>query len=115
MFLHVLVRAWQADLGEEAAEVAWERGLDVEGFFADGVNERESVGVKSESRANGADGGRGVEVIAVDGFWEQPKVRAALLGRLPGYRLSKFQDCLPERYALEVVERYLLNISPVTA
>lgn len=30
--------------------------------------------------------------------------------RLPGYRLSKFQDCLPERYALEVIEGYLLDV-----
>ena len=29
---------------------------------------------------------------------------------LPGYRLSKFQDCLPERFALEVIERYLLDV-----
>lgn len=43
------------------------------------------------------------------GFWEEPRIRTALLGKLPGYRLSKFQDCLPERYALETVERYLLE------
>lgn len=43
------------------------------------------------------------------GFWEEPRIRTALLGKLPGYRLSKFQDCLPEAYALETVERYLLS------
>jgi hypothetical protein len=25
-------------------------------------------------------------------------------------RCSKFQDCLPERFALEVIENYLLNV-----
>jgi len=29
---------------------------------------------------------------------------------LPGYRLSKFQDCLPERFALEMIESYLLDV-----
>lgn len=43
------------------------------------------------------------------GFWEEPKIRASVLGRLPEYRLSKFQDCLPERFALEVVETFLLG------
>ncbi len=43
-------------------------------------------------------------------FWDQPSVRRAVLAKLPGYRLSKFQDCLPERFALEVVERYLLDV-----
>lgn len=44
-------------------------------------------------------------------FWEAPDTRKAVLARLPNYRLSKFQDCLPERYALEVVERYLLDVA----
>jgi len=43
-------------------------------------------------------------------FWNQPDVRRAVLAKLPGYRLSKFQDCLPERFALEVLERYLLDV-----
>lgn len=42
-------------------------------------------------------------------FWDTPDTRKAVLARLPGYRLSKFQDCLPELFALEVVERYLLD------
>jgi len=45
---------------------------------------------------------------AVD-FWGDVTLRKALLGRLPNYRLSKFQDCLPEAFALEVVENYLLD------
>jgi ATP-dependent Lhr-like helicase len=42
-------------------------------------------------------------------FWNAPDMRRALLARLPGYRLSKFQDCLPEVFALEVIGNYLLD------
>ena len=42
-------------------------------------------------------------------FWSDITLRKALLGRLPNYRLSKFQDCLPEAFALQVVENYLLD------
>lgn len=48
--------------------------------------------------------------MATAAFWETPDVRRAVLARLPGYRLSKFQDCLPEKFALEVIERYLLDV-----
>jgi ATP-dependent Lhr-like helicase len=44
-------------------------------------------------------------------FWEAPDMRRAVLARLPGYRLSKFQDCLPEKFALEVIESYLLDVA----
>jgi len=44
-------------------------------------------------------------------FWNTPEVRRAVLARLPGYRLSKFQDCLPEKFALEIVENYLLDVA----
>lgn len=44
------------------------------------------------------------------GFWEEPDTRRAVLTKLPGYRLSKFQDCLPELFALEVIEKYLLDV-----
>ena len=43
-------------------------------------------------------------------FWNAPDMRQALLARLPGYRLSKFQDCLPEVFALEVIGNYLLDM-----
>lgn len=48
--------------------------------------------------------------MAAEGFWDEPEMRRAVLARLPGYRLSKFQDCLPPRFALEVIERYLLDV-----
>ncbi len=44
-------------------------------------------------------------------FWDAPDMRRAVLARLPGYRLSKFQDCLPEPFALEVIENYLLDVA----
>ena len=43
-------------------------------------------------------------------FWDEPDTRRAVLARLPAYRLTKFQDCLPELFALEVIERYLLDV-----
>ena len=43
-------------------------------------------------------------------FWDEPDTRRAVLTRLPEYRLSKFQDCLPEKFALEMVETYLLDV-----
>jgi ATP-dependent Lhr-like helicase len=49
--------------------------------------------------------------MATAGFWDEPDLRRAVLARLPGYRLSKFQDCLPEEFALEVIERYLLDVA----
>lgn len=42
-------------------------------------------------------------------FWEKPETRQALLARLPAYRLSKFQDALPDAFAVEMVGRYLLD------
>ena len=43
-------------------------------------------------------------------FWERPETMRALLGRLPTYRLSKFQDALPDAFAVEMVGDYLLDV-----
>lgn len=43
-------------------------------------------------------------------WWQDPKTTHTVLSRLPEYRLSKFQPCLPEKYALDVVGNYLLDI-----
>ncbi len=48
--------------------------------------------------------------MSTETFWTEPTLRKSLLGRLPNYRLSKFQDCLPEPFALEVIENYLLDV-----
>lgn len=55
-----------------------------------------------------------IEKIADPGFWATPEARQAVLARLPGYRLSKFQDCLPEAFALEMIESYLLDVDGTT-
>jgi len=48
--------------------------------------------------------------LAEPAFWTAADARRAVLARLPGYRLSKFQDCLPEPFALEMIESYLLDV-----
>lgn len=55
--------------------------------------------------------GKAIAKMTSADFWNSPDVRRAVLARLPGYRLSKFQDCLPERFALEVIENYLLDVA----
>jgi ATP-dependent Lhr-like helicase len=44
-------------------------------------------------------------------FWQAPSLRTRILDALPEYRLSKFQQVLPSKWALEVVERYLMDVS----
>jgi ATP-dependent Lhr-like helicase len=69
--------------------------------------EGDGVGHESVRRAIGK--------MASSDYWESPEVRRAVLARLPGYRLSKFQDCLPEMFGLEVIERYLLDVERTTS
>jgi ATP-dependent Lhr-like helicase len=54
---------------------------------------------------------RAIGKMASAAFWDAPDLRKAVLAKLPGYRLSKFQDCLPELFALEVIENYLLDVA----
>lgn len=51
-----------------------------------------------------------VDAMRVADFWEKPETARALLSRLPAYRLSKFQDALPDGFAMEMVGSYLLDI-----
>lgn len=48
--------------------------------------------------------------IAGAGFWQSRETAQALLARVPEYRLSKFQDALPEAMALEMIGAYLLDL-----
>jgi ATP-dependent Lhr-like helicase len=48
-------------------------------------------------------------------FWDKPETLGALLGRLPAYRLSKFQDALPDAFAVEMVGNYLLDVPATRA
>lgn len=52
-----------------------------------------------------------VAELSRSGFWEKPETRQALLAKLPAYRLSKFQDALPDAFALEMVGRYMLDVT----
>lgn len=47
--------------------------------------------------------------LSAPGFWEIPATQAAIVSRLPEYRLSKFQPALPESMAVEMVGAYLLS------
>ena len=44
-------------------------------------------------------------------FWEARETQEQLLARLPEYRLSKFQQALPDRFAVEMVSGYLLDVA----
>lgn len=54
--------------------------------------------------------GEAIGKVSSAAWWQTPSTRHEILARLPGYRLSKFQDCLPERFALEMVAGYLLDV-----
>jgi ATP-dependent Lhr-like helicase len=43
------------------------------------------------------------------GVWEAPELRRALLSRVPDYRLSKFQNLLPDALQVEMVGNYLID------
>lgn len=49
------------------------------------------------------------ERMAGEGFWQDEGIWRAILARLPEYRLSKFQQALPEALAVELVGAYLLD------
>ena len=51
-----------------------------------------------------------IDVMRMRAFWDDPSHQRGVLARLPAYRLSKFQRALPERYALEMIRDYLLDI-----
>jgi len=43
-------------------------------------------------------------------FWNQLSTKRFIFEQLPEYRLSKFQQALPESYSLEIIGNYLLDI-----
>jgi ATP-dependent Lhr-like helicase len=45
-----------------------------------------------------------------DVFWNEPSTKRFIFKQLPEYRLSKFQQALPESYSLEMLSDYLLDI-----
>ena len=46
-------------------------------------------------------------------FWQAKGTQEYLLQNLPSYLFSKFQQVLPDRYALEMVQGYLLDIEGI--
>jgi ATP-dependent Lhr-like helicase len=48
-------------------------------------------------------------------FWQMPEVRQKLRSLVPEYRLSKFQQVLPERWQTEMVGSYLLDFVGTSA
>jgi ATP-dependent helicase Lhr and Lhr-like helicase len=54
-----------------------------------------------------------LEKIAKLEFWQTKGTKNYLLDKLPNYRLGKFQQVLPARYALEIVQNYLLDIKGI--
>ena len=48
-------------------------------------------------------------------FWDAPSLQRFILAELPEYRLSKFQQALPDQFALEMVRNYLLDIPAAVA
>jgi ATP-dependent Lhr-like helicase len=48
-------------------------------------------------------------------FWDAPSLQRFILSELPEYRLSKFQQALPDQFALEMVRDYLLDIPAAVA
>jgi ATP-dependent Lhr-like helicase len=51
-----------------------------------------------------------IRKLSDSGWWQDPATTHTILSRLPDYRLSKFQPCLPEKFAVEMVGAYLLDI-----
>jgi ATP-dependent helicase Lhr and Lhr-like helicase len=47
-------------------------------------------------------------------FWQTKETQKYLLEKLPNYRFSKFQQVLPDQFALEMVKGYLLDIDEIS-
>jgi ATP-dependent helicase Lhr and Lhr-like helicase len=57
--------------------------------------------------------GKTIKKILTPKFWQEPATISYLMNNMPGYRFSKFQQVLPDAYALEVVQSYLLDVPGV--
>lgn len=52
-----------------------------------------------------------IEEISKPEFWDSEVTQRSMLMNLPEYRLSKFQQALPNDFSLEMIQNYLLDIS----
>ena len=48
-------------------------------------------------------------------FWDSPATQSFILSELPEYRLSKFQQALPNLFSLEMIQNYLLDVPAALA
>ncbi len=67
--------------------------------------EGESLGIGTLSKT--------IEEVLTTQFWQEPATINYLMNNMPGYRFSKFQQVLPDRFAIEVVQSYLLDVPGV--
>jgi ATP-dependent helicase Lhr and Lhr-like helicase len=54
-----------------------------------------------------------VDRVLSEKFWQETATRNYLMNNMPNYRFSKFQQVLPEEYAFEVIQSYLLDIEGI--
>jgi ATP-dependent Lhr-like helicase len=52
-----------------------------------------------------------LETLRTPEFWSSADNQRAILARVPDFRLSKFQQALPQKFEAEVVGSYLLDIA----
>ncbi len=55
-----------------------------------------------------------IEKILTLEFWQTQEIQNYLQDRIPNYHLSKFQQVLPDQYALEIIQNYLLDIEGIS-
>jgi len=53
---------------------------------------------------------RAVDAMRFAAFWSAEETARSLLARAPEYRLSKFQRALPDRWQLEMIGAYLMDL-----
>ncbi|MCY7337382.1 MAG: DEAD/DEAH box helicase, partial [Chamaesiphon sp.] len=51
-----------------------------------------------------------IDEISHPSFWQSAATQNAISMNLPEYRLSKFQQALPDIYSIEIIQNYLLDI-----
>lgn len=56
-----------------------------------------------------------LRVLRMPAWWSDPENQRHLLAKVPEYRLSKFQQVLPEKWQVEVVGAYLLDFAATSA
>jgi ATP-dependent Lhr-like helicase len=132
----VIIDDWRADLGPlvRASRMPIRRtelGTEVWTFAGGRVNTtlrlalKVIAGVEStadnlrlripQSHSGGEDGVDRLMAVTANGDWQALEQTLAASRLLPAYRLSKFQDALPEPWSRETVRDYLVSVSETEA